>query len=105
MFWLKRRSILYFASLRFVIASSLQSWILRRRALLCAGHSPEPTGPVLKAWKGWTTGREAHRGPKPAREQPGSRQKPLLCQRKRPALWSKTLETTVGDLCWSARRE
>jgi len=32
-----------------------------------------------------TTGRETHRGPKTAREQPGSRQKALCCQSKRPA--------------------
>ena len=49
MFWPIRRSILYFASLRFVIASSLSGLSLRKRALLCAGNFPEPTGPVPKA--------------------------------------------------------
>jgi hypothetical protein len=30
--------------------------------------------------KAWTAGRETHRGPKTAREQAVSRQKPLSCQ-------------------------
>jgi len=44
---------------------------LRKRALLCAGNFPVPTGPALKLVKEWTTGRETLRGPKPAREQGG----------------------------------
>src|SRR6202166_1233435 len=41
---------------------------------------PAPTGPAPKANKGWTTGRETHRGPKPAREQAVSREKRSSCQ-------------------------
>src|SRR6202011_3999163 len=41
---------------------------LRKRALLCAGNFPEPTGTAPKAW-GRTTGRETHRGPNRPREQ------------------------------------
>jgi hypothetical protein len=37
--------------------------------------------------KGQATGRETHRGPKTAREQAVSREKPLFCQMKRPRLW------------------
>jgi hypothetical protein len=43
--------------------------------------NPLPTDPSLKL-KGRTTGRETQRGPKPAREQAFSRDKPLSCQTK-----------------------
>src|SRR5262249_466856 len=50
MFWPIRRSILYFASLRLVIASSGWSMVLRRRALLClpklsGGRQVQPPKP------------------------------------------------------------
>ena len=56
-----RRSILYFASMRLVIASSWFDWLVRKRALLCPGEAPEPTGRVPKR-QASTTGRETPRG-------------------------------------------
>src|ERR1700709_69862 len=47
-FWPIRRSILYFASLRLVIASSLHILVLRKRALLWPGISRVPKGPTQK---------------------------------------------------------
>src|SRR6201991_1327897 len=47
---------------------------------------PGADKPNPQSLKGRATGRETQRGPKTAREQEGSREKPLLCQMKAPVI-------------------
>src|SRR4029077_11120538 len=77
-FWPIRRSILYFASLRLVIASSIQVFRLRKRALLCTGIA----GADRFASKAWDEPRVAKRNA--GRKRPASKrllgEKRLSCQ-------------------------
>ena len=83
MFWPMRRSILYFASLRLVIASSFGSKFEETRPPVLRENFPRPTGPAAKACKA--------AGPRVAkrfagRKRPASRgllgEKPSFCQRE-----------------------
>src|SRR4029077_729768 len=72
-FWPIRRSILYFASLRLVIASSFRIWFEETRPPVHrVGPGADRSNPQSLE-RGPTTGRETHRGPKAAREQAVSR--------------------------------
>src|SRR4029077_9423879 len=83
-FWPIRRSILYFASLRFVIASSFLSSSFEETRPPVRREIPGADRPNPLSLKGRTTGRETHRGPKSAREQARSYGETAVLSNERP---------------------